>query len=530
MDVKKYIQLSITIIFILISFTFLYSAESTDSSNITIDIYREPQLTNVYKMIENGNYLEAVITLREIMNKSSDIDFNVNLGKLISNIFITYLKDYNSAIKEIKKTLKMTNDPQDKAELYYMIATIYWNTGNKEDACNQFEIISEKFEESIWKYNSDMMLLLCEKIDNNENYTLDTELFNLEDQFLIRILLFKDKKVTISSEKEIHVFSSNNTLLYSSYKSVLLLASGSSIILDGGRVDSKEPILIATLENSLLKLKNKKYKGVIQIYNQDGILMVINIVGLEDYLKGVLPKEMPPNWNFEALKAQAVASRTYAVYQILSRKNQLYDVDSTFLSQVYGGYDSNNKSTNKAIDATKGEILLYNGEPIISYFHSNSGGYIESAESVWGMRFPYLKGIPDIYSNGIGDDTWELALDSNELTTCLFKRSKKIGEIYDIKITERSPSGRVKKLDIYHSYGVESIDGLTFRMAIGATRLKSTLFKIYKKEDIFIFRGKGYGHGVGMSQWGALQMANLGKSYRDILRFYYPGTKIGKQR
>ena len=258
-------------------------------------------------------------------------------------------------------------------------------------------------------------------------------------------------------------------------------------------------------------------------------MKIINELGIEGYLYGVLPKEVSPSWPIEALKAQAVVSRTYVLNNIGRFEKKGYDLCSTYLSQVYGGVEVERPETTIAVEETRGEVLTYNGELAKVFFHSNSGGYTADVKYVWGMDIPYLKGRKDKYSINSPQYRWKKRIKKDFILKKLRKEGYKIGKIKRIKLKGRTRSKRVKYFIIYTDKGKIKINSNRFRMICGPEIIRSTLIEnLEMKGDSFIFEGRGWGHGVGFSQWGARNMALEGYNYRKILRFYFPGTKIEK--
>jgi stage II sporulation protein D len=266
-----------------------------------------------------------------------------------------------------------------------------------------------------------------------------------------------------------------------------------------------------------------KYSGTIEVWKGKQGLYVINEVPLEEYIKGVVAAEIKESWDMEALKAQAVVARTYAVYQKLKAgKDVPYHLTSTVLSQVYKG-PSPSPAVTKAVDETRGEIVTYEGKPIVAFYHSTSGGMTEDAGEVFQQSLPYLKPVQTNCELS-PYFMWEKVITMAELEKVL-----ELKGITDIKINSYTVSGRAKELRIFVEKGLDPvvISAVELRKKIGWERLPSTLITgLSRNNGSFVFEGRGYGHGVGMCQWSALQMARDGKKYKEILEFFYPGTII----
>ncbi|HTZ18822.1 MAG TPA: SpoIID/LytB domain-containing protein [Dissulfurispiraceae bacterium] len=296
------------------------------------------------------------------------------------------------------------------------------------------------------------------------------------------------------------------------------------LLMDGKnlKVPAKEERLTKLGSNTGdVLLSGTKYSGDIEVWKGDNGLYVINDIPLEEYIKGVVAAEVGRSWDIEAMKAQAVVARTYAVYQKLNSPAGLpYHLTSTVLDQVYKG---SNVSPNieKAVDQTKGEILVYGGKPIAAFYHSTSGGMTEDAAEVFGKEFPYLKPVKTNCELS-PYNMWEKIIPAAEI-----EKAFEIQGVKDIVIGSHTASGRAREMQIVHENGDLKVMATELRKRLGWDRLPSTFItSISMSSGSVIFEGKGYGHGVGMCQWSALQMAREGKTYRQILSYFYHGAAI----
>jgi stage II sporulation protein D len=275
---------------------------------------------------------------------------------------------------------------------------------------------------------------------------------------------------------------------------------------------------IGSVRGDLLVM-GSHYTGNIDVWKGDNGLYLINELPIEDYVKDVVAAEVGSNWEMEALKAQAVISRTYAVYQKEMNGNSIYHIASSVLNQVYKGNNPDVRVA-YAVAETSGEILTFNDRPIEAFYHSTSCGRTENPEDVFGKSYPYLKSVESNceispYSN------WQRRIQLAEIENAL-----NLSGIKEISIKSYTSTNRVKQLEIINESGITTINATDLRKALGWSTLPSTDFKIARDGDSIMFEGKGYGHGVGLSQWSALQMAREGKNYKEILSFFYPGTTI----
>lgn len=239
---------------------------------------------------------------------------------------------------------------------------------------------------------------------------------------------------------------------------------------------------------------------------------------LEEYVIGVVAGEMPVNFPHEALKAQAVAARTYAVRQLkLNPDTDYKDIAQAYISvddmkKMWGNnFDEYYAKIKNNVYATAGEIIEYNNEPILAAFCSTTNGYTEECQNVWTQDLPYLKSV-----KSEGDELSPYYSDSVKITK---KQFKNIFGSTDFSVTEKTNAGYVKSVSI----GGKLYSGDRIRQIMG---LKSTCFDIVNEGENISFNTKGYGHGVGMSQYGACYMANKGDDYKTILEHYYMGTNI----
>jgi stage II sporulation protein D len=278
-------------------------------------------------------------------------------------------------------------------------------------------------------------------------------------------------------------------------------------------------VRMGKLQGDLL-VKGSHYNGIIEVWKGDKGLFLINELPLEEYVSNVVSAEVGNNWDVEALKAQAVIVRTYALHKIKYKTHHAnYDLTSSILHQIYKGSNRDPQIAN-AVSSTQGEILKYDGEVIESLYHSTCGGRTEIPEEVFSRSYPYLKSVEsncELSPYWI----WERKISLREIEKAL-----DITGIKDIRISSYTKTGRVKTLAILHANTVLSIKAAELRKTLGWKRLPSTKFDIAYMNGNVIFEGKGYGHGVGLCQWSALQMSRNGMNYKDILAFFYPGTSI----
>lgn len=298
------------------------------------------------------------------------------------------------------------------------------------------------------------------------------------------------------------------------------------ISLGAAQLNTKK-LFIRPMDPASLFIDGKRFRGAVQfIRNDNGRLLVINHLDLEDYIKGILYHEVSHYWPKEALKAQAIVSRTYAVYQMEQNKSRDFDLTNDIYSQVYGGMSSERYRTNMAVKDTAGLIITYQDKPLPAYFHATCGGHTEDASLLWNINVPPLKGVVcDLCINSPHFD-WHVDLPKKEIIASLAKSGYAIKDIKDITILGRNQSGRISDLKIISDDKETKISSKDLRNILGPNIVRSTNFSVSIAGEDVVFEGIGWGHGVGLCQWGAYFMAKEGKTYQQILQYYYPGTTI----
>ena len=269
------------------------------------------------------------------------------------------------------------------------------------------------------------------------------------------------------------------------------------------------------------------YRGRTHLIPHKGGITAINYVNLESYLYSVIGAEMNGNWPQEALKAQAVAARSYALHKRQENSNDFYDLGDNQVWQVYQGIKTESPGTYAAVDGTQGQVLTYNGQVILALFHSSSGGHTENVEDVWSNPLPYLRAVPD-FDQDAPVYQWTESFTQTELK----QRISGVGNIISMTPEKTTPHGSVITIKVLGDGGVKTLEGTDITAALG---LKSTRFSVSaQKSDgqkipaSFQITGKGFGHAVGMSQWGAYNLARNGYNYQQILLYYYQGSTLAK--
>ena len=398
-------------------------------------------------------------------------------------------------------------------------------------------------------------------------------------------------EITLSSKKGFNVISFNEE----TYESLQIFETSSATIKVknvGGKAviyssagkqlyTSDTQTMYLTGVNGIIKYNGAEYCEVIKIFCKDGLMRVINILAFENYIKGVLPREVYPSWPQEALKSAAIAARTFALYSLGGKHNKYgVDVCTTTCCQVFGGNGSNEyPTTTEAVEATKNMILAYNGKVAMAVYTSSAGYHTESSSGAWGgdqSLHPYLSGVPTLHETPeeYPRGTWTGTYTASEIFSYIDSKSSYAGKLKKAiaSITlEHSDTGYAQRITVTDVLGnrisaknsdnvrgmlskfvrsasfsitpnyfeeppsvsVLTADGVcsTSSVPYGASVLRAdntSPILLYPENDpvSYTITGTGWGHGVGMSQFGAMTLAKNGYSYTDILSLYYPGTYI----
>lgn len=278
-----------------------------------------------------------------------------------------------------------------------------------------------------------------------------------------------------------------------------------------------------------VKVGSRNYGRTVRILKRDKGLTIVHDAGIEEYLRGVLPLEVSASWPKEALKAQAVISRTFALFKAIEKKDQDFMLQDTVMSQVYGGSGSHRWATDQAISQTAGEILTFNGEIFPAYFHSSCGGITARAQDLWAVvpnfvfeniQCPFCKGSPSY--------EWSLKVPLKQIESIMQKNGYPAKNLKLISLEDRDVSGRARKVVFQYENSQVAIDSETFRDFLGMNKFKSLKADVWVSKGAAHFHGFGWGHGIGFCQWGAKKQAQAGRNYKEILSFYFPKSTIKK--
>lgn len=290
---------------------------------------------------------------------------------------------------------------------------------------------------------------------------------------------------------------------------------GRRLLLDGEPVAGDS----VRLRAEGIRVGHLEVRGDVVVRLRGERLLLINVIPLEDYLAAVLGAEMPITFPEEALKAQAVAARTYALKKKLEAYSADYHLGSSVLHQVYGGLQHEDARTHAAVEATRGEVLTFDLEPIEAYFHASCGGRTESGLSALGRDLPYLQPV-ECPCGSLPTSRWTVTLPLSEVGAAAGDKAASAFEV-----VARSRTGRARTIRVGPN---RTVDAVALRQRLGYTRLKSLSFEAAQdagSNEVHL-TGRGYGHGAGLCQWGAKVLSDRGWSYRQILEHYYPGAEL----
>lgn len=400
----------------------------------------------------------------------------------------------------------------------------------------------------------------------------------------------KQANISISSDADFVLKDADSQKILQRYKAgvkVFVSEKNKKLTINGKEIKSLHFFVEPEKSSDAvsLELNRKSYRGALEVIYRSGVgITVVNRLPLEAYLYSIVPGEMPASWHMEAVKAQAVAARSFALNSAGKHKTEGFNVCATTHCQVYNGKKAELERSTKAVDDTRGLILTYDNQPITAVFHSSSGGYTENSEDVWGSYCPYLRSVKD-YDEGMPNYTWEKKMKPQEMQEKLETYGYSLGKLQAIELSvllkegknavDRTARGRVKTMRFIGDKGNIAVDGNKVRSMFG---LNSTLFDLtlivpadkkievpigmYYKKDIdvklppfqekglmtdkaeirrihwrndeeIVIKGYGWGHGLGMSQWGAKVMASKAPEkqdtyFKEILQHYYQNTAFKK--
>jgi len=318
---------------------------------------------------------------------------------------------------------------------------------------------------------------------------------------------------------------------FGSISKALFNVSDGNIFVNGRNTKSSHIIILSDMPQSI-RLRDKFGENIVYRGRMDIIavgnnsLTIVNTLPLDEYIMGVVPRETFPAWPAAALRAQAVAARSFALTHILNGKGKEFDIVSPN-HQLYGGASAETLSTTKAVLDTQGEVLTYNGKVLCAFFYTCCGGKTEEAKNIFPSANKYPHAVDSPYCKGTKHYSWSFSIALENCSQKLKRAGKYLtGRITTVKPVKYFESGRVAQIKFSSKFNSVVITGEECRKILGYNNIRSTLFKVRIKNGRLQFVGRGWGHAVGMCQWGSKVMAEKGFDYEQILSHFYPGTKI----
>lgn len=385
------------------------------------------------------------------------------------------------------------------------------------------------------------LLVSCLNTNNNAEAVYRYDNY-LKTQPNIRVLLhnnIKEIQIEINQPYNISDFKSDEILVGREKlkKSVIYLKSGDfrtrPLTSDSAHnapttfVKANGNVSIVT-NNGFVQLNKSRYCGKLILVPKDNDrFSILEEIGIEEYLPGVIEGEMPIMWNDDALQAQVIAIRTYAIYKRKIKSNALYHINK--LDLAYKGSYMNQAKAKEIVSKSRGTVMVYDWKLFPGYFHSTCGGHTEDINLVFNLKsIPPLSGVECGYCNNSKYYHWKKKLGRNEIQNKLNATNSKVKRIRNITTEKIGPGGHCSTIRIDHAGGTKRVNANDFRLIIGPNNLRSTSFSIKNSGSSFIFEGSGWGHGVGLCQYGTQSMAKSGFRWYEILRHYYPEIELVK--
>ncbi|TSA83890.1 SpoIID/LytB domain-containing protein [Deinococcus detaillensis] len=329
-------------------------------------------------------------------------------------------------------------------------------------------------------------------------------------------------RILIASSAALSVNTAPSTALSTSTTRWNIGVRGGKLTL-GGQDTGSEVLSLPPNAGGTLEVAGHRYRGGLTVRAVGSGVQAINVVDIEEYLRGVVPAEMPPLWPQAAVRAQAIIARTYAAARI--NPAAPYDLCSTTQCQVYGGVAKEHPLSDAAVLSTRAEVVSSGGKLADTYFSADSGGYTASSLEAWGRDISYLRAQPDPASPS-AQKPWVIVSALGTVQEVAARYGVRLGKLSALSVSKASTSGRVMELNLVGELGSKTLAGANaggFLRSLGA---KSSKVRLSLDSAALTLTGSGSGHGVGLSQWGARGMAQSGKSDLALLDFYYPGASV----
>ncbi len=342
------------------------------------------------------------------------------------------------------------------------------------------------------------------------------------DEQTVRVAMLRTSADAVLEGDELFLEHTNGVTTPMQGRAVARVSNGAVFVEGVGTVQAGVRVV-----NRLgaIRIGDREFPGSVELHTDQDRLLVVNELPLERYLAGVVASEVPKSWGVEAKKAQAVAARTYALMK-KADADRAWDLEATTDDQVYSG-KAVDGSTQAAVTATHGEVLTRDGYLVSAFYHSTCGGMTELPKDVWPEQPSHGNtAVVGGYCEKSPYYNWTVDVTPEQLLAAAAKAGHEATQVRGLHVRSRSASERITAIDLVTDRGTVTWSGQRFRELLGYGKIKSARFEVEVNGGAFRLTGRGFGHGVGMCQWGAQGMAEAGEDYRAILGKYYPGSKI----
>lgn len=503
-------------------------------SNADLEGFAQWNLNYGAFLVDEGKYLEALEAYDSAFDSSGLEKTRVRALLQRAMVFATYLNDVNEAIATYQVIER--DYPQQAQTALYRRGLLLFDSSRLKQAVQILEHYQKRYPTGNFIFQVEVLLdqakkAFAEIIEKPVPPAVAP---------VLRVLISKNgRSKTVSKArleaagmsasidgKQICVGDAFDVSAERSQVRIVSRTNGARVL------QGKVIVSAARLIRVSMGSKVKTVRGKVGLEAAGDTLRVLNLVDMESYLRSVVPAESIASWPLETLKSQAVAARTYAYNRKLGRTKWVYDVTDDTWDQVYGGVEKENKKTDRAVSESSGMVLVMKEGrdllPIQTYFTANSGGYTSDPKAIFNLsNTPYLRAQPDRESLKGKMASWTRKMARSEIETILKRRKISVGRLEAIEPAEKGPSGRLLRVRLRGSDRTVEVKSKPL-LTGGGLKLPEVLVRIEKEGNTFVFYGHGFGHGLGYSQWGGAIMGRAGKSYEDILAFYYKGAALRK--
>jgi stage II sporulation protein D len=528
------------------------AADENDASQPNLELLARWSLNHGSYLLDVGKYLEALEAFDTSFESSSQTSTKVDALLHRAMTLATFLDAPDAALQIYRRIEQEFPDHAETGQ--YREGLLLFDVGRHGDAVKVLEAYLRKYPQGKFRFQSEALIDQARSLvepapkpaekpqavvrkpetgpepgpDRPKPPEEAKKITGPSESPKVRVLLFRKASGVRLNAKQLQVFDGGERVWKGS--TLDLNVKGGRVMLAGGTAVGSQLKASAQGPIEVRVGKNKKtVRGELNIALHDDRLRVTNTIDIESYLRGVVPSESYASWPLETLRAQAVAARTYVLYQVRHRTRRAYDVVDNEGDQAYSGVAREHPRTDQAVSSTAGQILVdpargAASKPILAMYSANSGGHTADAKAIFRVDNSILKARPDPWSLEGKMATWKRKYTRTEVEKGLARVGVKVRNLRAIEPLIVGPSGRLIKVRLLHSG--KAITVRSRPVLTGALKLPEILVDIRKEGDVFVFNGRGWGHGVGYSQWGGAGMGKDGKDYRQILAFYYAGSQV----